>query len=1044
MNLRPVGLLLDTVYDNTGDKAIRLAMEDFLNKRGVLYEVPNPLEFDPSMYGRLIIGGGHLIRDPDGGYYDRFRVPGPHLLNAVGLTASRDLDYLRAYDYVSVRSSADRDRLVTAVPDVAVVPCVSLVLKGKKSGFRLKRPAIGFQFSPAAFPACDGADGILRELNDWRTLFVPLMHYANDRDRMELLAEAVPGSETAPYLQPRQALNLISQLDAFVSCSLHGCLFAYASNVPFLALDSEGTTKIQEFMRDRDLEGWLFRDCRDLAQRLPRLLNDPPDYSEHILRDVAKVKEHLKRIESIVKRSPVSAALTSATQANIASHIQRLKMASCERDFDVARLRNEHSVALAKKDRTLADRDHTINRQHALISERDAALAARDALISEKDAVLRQKDALVAEKDSHIANIEAALHRANVQAASSTHQLEQMRNSVGYRLLERVRRPIRWLAPEGTRRRLAFIAFSRGLNVIITRGPFAFFGRLIRFWEWIPDIRRGSIAASHPTLDDQYQLWLKAHALTPARTRRLRQEATRLDYRPLVSIITPVYDPEPAWLRDAIESVRAQLYDNWELCIADDGSSRPGVRDLLEQQAKADRRIKVTYLEKNQGIAGASNAALALAAGEFIGLLDHDDELKPDALFEVVKLLNERRDLDYVYSDEDKMEPDGGLVEPFFKPDWSPDLQMSMNYVSHLSVFRKALVDQLGGFRYGYDGSQDYDLVLRITQLTDKVSHIAKPLYTWRKIPGSAAASVEAKGFAYRAATKALKDSLTRQGLKGRVLDGLCKTHHRVKYGITGNPRVCIIIPTRDGLQMLRQCIESIRKKSTYRNYEIIVVDNGSRERETLDYLSSHKGTVIRYPHEFNFAKIVNLTTREAEGDTVIFLNNDTAVISPDWIEAMLEHGQRPDVAAVGARLFYPDGRVQHEGIIMGLGGGSAGNVDHGGYFGLGECIHNCSAVTGACMLTRSSVFQELGGFDERLRVAFNDVDYCLRAQQKGYRIVYTPFAALYHYESASRGSLHPDEDEKFFRARWGNPGEYRDPYYNPNLDLRRPFNIAL
>jgi GT2 family glycosyltransferase len=706
---------------------------------------------------------------------------------------------------------------------------------------------------------------------------------------------------------------------------------------------------------------------------------------------------------------------------------------------------------LATKDRHISNIDDVVKelrsemtREKRALNKKDVALQEKDTLLAQQGGLLTQKEAELAEKDSHIVNIETALHRANLQVASSNHQLQQIRNSVGYRLLEQARRPIRWLAPEATRRRLVFTAFSRGMNVIITRGPIAFFGRLIRVWEWLPDIRRGSVVAAHPSLDDQYQLWLKAHAITPAQAAQIRRKVERLTYRPLVSIIMPTYNTDPAWLLDAIQSVQEQLYDNWELCIADDGSRHHGVRDLLDQQAKADQRIKVTYLRKNQGIAAASNAALSLAIGEFIGLLDHDDELKPDALFEVVSLLNERRDLDYIYSDEDKKDPDGRLVDPFFKPDWSPDLQMSVNYVSHLSVFRKALVDQFGGFRRGYDGSQDYDLVLRITEATDKVAHIAKPLYTWRKIPGSAAASVEAKGFAYRAATKALKDSLARRGLQGRVLDGLCKTHHRVKYGITENPRVSVIIPTRDRVQMLRQCIESIRKKSTYRNYGIVVVDNASREQQTLDYLSSLTGKVIRYPHEFNYAKIVNLAAREADGSVLIFLNNDTEVISPEWIEAMLEHGQRPEVAAVGARLFYPDGRVQHEGIVMGLGGGSAGNVDHGGYFALGECIHNCTAVTGACMLTRSSVFWELGGFDERLRVAFNDVDFCLRAQQKGHRIVYTPFATLYHHESASRGSLHPEEDEKLFRTRWGKPGEYRDPYYNSNLDLRHPFSLLV
>jgi GT2 family glycosyltransferase len=546
------------------------------------------------------------------------------------------------------------------------------------------------------------------------------------------------------------------------------------------------------------------------------------------------------------------------------------------------------------------------------------------------------------------------------------------------------------------------------------------------------------------TLDDEYQLWLKAHELTPARTRSIRRAAASLAYRPLVSIVMPVYNPDPAWLRDAIESVRAQLYDNWELCIADDGSRRAGVRELLERYQRDEPRARVDYLSKNAGIAAASNAALALATGEFVGLLDHDDKLKPDALFEVAKLLNDRRDLDYVYSDEDKLETDGRLVEPFFKPDWSPDLLMSVNYVTHFSVFRKEIIDKVDGFRAGFDGSQDYDLVLRVAEVTDRIAHIAKPLYTWRKIPGSAASSVEAKSYAFRAGKKALKDALSRRGTGGEVLDGLVKGRYRVRYEITGNPKVAIIIPTRDRLDMLRRCVDSIRQKSSYENYEIIVVDNDSQEEETLEYLSSFGGRVIKYPHEFSFAKIVNLGAQEADCDALLFLNNDTEIITPEWIEAMLEHGQRPEVAAVGARLLYPDGRVQHEGVIMGLGGGSAGNVDHGGYFALGETPHNRTAVTAACMLTRPSVFRELGGFDERLRVAFNDVDFCLRAREKGYFIVYTPYATLYHYESATRGKLHPQEDERFFRDRWGDPGEYRDPYYNPNLDLEQPFRLRV
>ena len=698
----------------------------------------------------------------------------------------------------------------------------------------------------------------------------------------------------------------------------------------------------------------------------------------------------------------------------------------------------------------LTERRHllTLEAQNSMLNEqlkeKDALLAEKERHIADKESHIANVESHIAKLESHIPNVEADLRHANAQAATTHHVLDQITNSAGYRLLERVRRPIRWLAPERTRRRLAFIALSRGLNILLTQGPWTFIRRAVQVWRWLPRLRRAPIADQQVSIDDQYQLWLKAHALTSSKAQRIRQEAAKLDYRPLISILTPVYNPDLPWLRDAIDSVRAQLYDHWELCITDDGSTRPGVHELLEKAAQADNRIKLTHLEKNQGIAAASNAALSLATGEFIGLLDHDDELKPDALFEVVKLLNERPDLDYIYTDEDKKEPDGRLIDPFFKSDWSPALLFSLNYVTHFSVFRKEIVDSLGGFRLGYDGSQDYDLILRVTETTDRIAHIPKPLYTWRKVPGSAASSPEAKEFAYPAAKRAIKDALTRRGVQAEVQDGPFKGYYRVRYAIPGKPRVSIIIPTRDRVDMLRRCIESIRSKSSYRNYEIIVIDNDSKEPETLEYLSSFPGRVIRYPHEFNFSRMMNEAAKQVECDALIFLNNDTEVISSEWIEAMLEHGMQPEVGAVGARLLFPDGQVQHEGILIGPGNGLAGNLDHHGYFGLGQVIRNCSAVTAACMLTRSSVFSELGGFDEEIGIAYNDVDFCLRAGQKGYLTVYTPYALLYHDEGGTRGRTgrtHPKVNEDMFRLRWG---KYQDPYGNPNLDMDRPLNLRL
>lgn len=685
-----------------------------------------------------------------------------------------------------------------------------------------------------------------------------------------------------------------------------------------------------------------------------------------------------------------------------------------------------HFTDLLRAELTAKD-DHARNLERAVhrLQDLEAALAEREERLEELEEEVRQSIALV----------QATQERLNAAV-----------DTLGYRLLEKTRAAINRLAPRGSRRRLPIAAATRAGRVVVNEGWGALVRKAAQVWRWPEVFKDASTAVTEGlSWDEQYQLWLSANRLTPARIDRIRRRIAGFAYRPLVSIVMPTYNSDPRWLQEAIESVRGQLYEDWELCIADDGSTKQETLAALREYEALDPRIRVKYLPQNSGIATASNEALSLASGEFVGLLDHDDELKPDALYRVVRALNQDRELDFIYTDEDKKEAEGRLVEPFFKPDWSPDLLMSVNYVAHFSVFRREIIEKVGGFRPGFDGSQDYDLVLRVTEVTDRIAHIARPLYTWRKTPGSAAAEPYAKTYAIQAAKAALTDALRRRGYEGEVTDGLVEGRYRVRYRIHGQPRVAIIIPTRDRVDMLRRCINSIRSESTYRNYEIIIIDNNSQEPETLEFLQRFDGRVLRDPGEFNFPRLNNFGAREAGNvDVYLFLNNDTSVITPDWIEAMLEHAQRKEVAGVGARLLYPDGRVQHEGIIMGLGMGSAGNVDHGGYFGLGHTIRNCSAVTAACMMTTPDAFWDLGGFDERLRVAFNDVDFCLRARQKGYWIVYTPHAALYHYESASRGRLHPPEDEQFFRDRWGNPGEYRDPYYNPNLDLRRPFTIRI
>ncbi|HEX2178850.1 MAG TPA: glycosyltransferase [Actinomycetota bacterium] len=647
------------------------------------------------------------------------------------------------------------------------------------------------------------------------------------------------------------------------------------------------------------------------------------------------------------------------------------------------------------------------------------------------------------ERDAELDGAKRAIGLLEGRLAGLQHAHDMVVNRINYRLWMKVVGYIDAIAPWGTRRRRLILLPGYALRILLDKGPKGFLLHMVRVWQWAPGLLRRAMDPSAAPAQHRYKVWEDLYVLSPELVKAMKRKLKTFDYKPQISIVLPVYNPEPEWLRAAIDSVTGQIYSKWELCIADDGSTRQDVKDTLKEYEGSDPRIKITYLPANKGITAASQAALDLATGEFVGFLGHDDELKPHALYQVIKLLNERRDLDFIYSDLDHKDLDGILRDPFRKPDWSPDFLKSCNYVTHFSVFRKAVLDKVGGFREGYDGSQDWDLTLRVTEVTDRIGHVRTPLYTWRQVPNSIAHSDATKPWAHDAARRALADALARQGVKGRVEDGPYAGYYRIRYEIQGEPKVSIIIPTRDRADLLKTCIDSIRRLSTYRNYEIVVVDNDSSDPVALDYLNTFGGRVIRHPGEFNFSKIINFAAEHVDGEYLLLLNNDTEVITPDWIEAMLEHAQRPEVGAVGARLLFPDGRAQHEGVIVGPGDGLAGNIDFEGYFGIGRCIHNASAVTAACMMTRAEVFKGLGGFDEDLVVAYNDVDYCLRAGDKGFLILYTPYAVLRHDEAATRGygddntgKSHPVADEEFFRTRWKG---YIDPFDPPSLKIDLP-----
>lgn len=567
-----------------------------------------------------------------------------------------------------------------------------------------------------------------------------------------------------------------------------------------------------------------------------------------------------------------------------------------------------------------------------------------------------------------------------------------------------------------------------------------------------------------PEERDIYQDWI-ARFDTPSPPTRaaLRRELRALPRHPRFSIILPVYNPDLGLLEAAIDSIRNQIYECWELCIADDASTDPEVRPFLEKVAAADPRIKLTFRERNGHISACSNSALALATGDWCALLDQDDALTENALALVALEIDRHPDAGLIYSDEDKIDENGVRSNPFFKPDWNPELFLGQNYINHLGCYRADLLREIGGFREGFEGSQDYDLALRCVDRLrpEQVRHIPRILYRWRMVGGSLAAIPDAKPYAKDAARRAIADHAKRSQMPGTVV--ACPENnesHRFVHALPEPaPLVSIIIPTRDRAALLKRCVESIQARTNYRPFEIIIVDNGSVESETLDFfraIGQENVRVIPESGPFNYSRLNNRAAVEARGDILVFLNNDTEIDDPGWLTEMVSHAARLQVGAVGARLWYPDGTLQHGGAVLGLGG-VAGHAfphiprGHPGYFNRAMLQQNCSAVTGACLALRKTVFKELGGFDEKnLGVTFNDIDFCLRLTQRGYRVVWTPFADLIHHESASRGHQRkPEEQAEFERAvdymqtRWGAQ-LMNDPFYNPNLSLNPPgFEIA-
>ncbi len=771
---------------------------------------------------------------------------------------------------------------------------------------------------------------------------------------------------------------------------------------------------------------------------------DPPEEEVLLLRaEVAPLAEHVAMVGTLRGELAQREAALAALQQDSVAHADRIE--ALEQELN--KLADERAFwrrALSERDRHLAN----------FAQETAIAITSRD---KELRHARRQREAV--QKKVEKAETDLALARA---------ELKKMKATVSWRLttpLRKARSKLKALKPSGAgydraARRVRKVLREKGLLGASKRAFDLLTGRASLAPIPNPSVARApaSLPAPKPAFPlNPYDFaeWLRHYdTLTIEDRAGLAARAEAFAKKPMISVVVPTYNPNVRWLSEAVESVKQQIYPYWELCIVDDASTRADVRSVLEAMAASDPRIRVHFRERNGHISLATNDGIAMARGEWIALLDHDDVLREHALFWVAHAINTQPEARLIYSDEDKLLSTGLRCNPYFKPDWNPDLFLSHNLICHLGVYDTALVRELGGCRKGFEGAQDYDLALRCTERLSsaEIHHIPRVLYSWRVHEESTASDGEAKPYAALAGKRALDEHFARLGIRATA-ELEPSISYRTRYELPSpEPLVTIIIPTRNAEKLVRQCVESVVRRTTYLNYEILLIDNGSDEPGAIKYFNAlARDEVVRIMRDdrpFNYSALNNAAVKQARGEFVCLLNNDIEVITPEWLSEMVSIGVQPGVGAVGARLWYPNDLLQHGGVVLGIGG-VAGHSHKGyrkgdrGYFGRAALIQSFSAVTGACLLVRKSAFEQVGGLNEiELTVAFNDVDFCLRLREAGYRNVWTPYAELYHHESASRGFEDSPEkvarfvrEQRYMTVRWG-PLLPNDPAYNPNLSL--------
>jgi GT2 family glycosyltransferase len=1048
--LTKVGLLWDSVSPNMGDRAIGLVLGRALTTRGFEPHVIDPFSpGDMSSLATVIVGGGELIRSPGDPYYDVFRAEGPCILNTVGVLDGAETGYLKDYALVSVRSQADRELLGFG----EVVPCLTMLmgdhLEPPLDPIQLPADAIGIQVNFAFADGCFDLVGWLRRQDMGPVVFLPLTHYNADHLLMQSLHRNLPGSTLLPRLSPDDAFRIIGGLRGLVTCSLHGALFAYAQHVPFMALDR--IPKIRAFLDDRNLSHVGFDQAMALVSGFPDVVASGTVVSVQVDRDKQECTDFLDRICAVCDDAVRTGSRSATFRLSPASRL------SHEREMEM--YRRQGQVAALVVQATLPKLLHTEERVTSGGSSTPEQAARRDPgshlpgmtpleLRSELAALRRERTALFKE----IGLLRSELWESRDQLA------RHLRSWPG-RMLLVYWKAVNYLVPYGSRRRSIAKKLKRQVRELFRLPRLNLHSRAGR--------RAGAASAGkvrdiplsgHPPMhrirlsvaDAGYAVLVDRVEPSDDELIWQCQEAASWPSPEEVELLTEVGDCSLEDLLRTYRSIREQTDPHWAWQPVLTPSTSSEIRSLLRSEARADKRLRIRYGPSDFSTAANIRAALESSEAPLIAILQAGDLLAPHALFRFHEELRRAPESEIAYSDFDYVSPSWLRADPVFKPDWSPETMLSINLLDNISVFRRSLLDRAGLPDAHMGQAFTWDFTNRLSGAANGIRHVPEVLThvadTHRRFPASEIASAVSIS---RDQSEALREHLRRKGLRLPEVEVTLDGRTNVRWGLSREWRVSVIIPTKERKEILQRCIESLTKRTDYDPLEVILVDTGSESPEIAEYyrtLEDEAGVIVEHVDgEFNFGRSCNRGAARASGSLLLFLNNDTEALNRDWMSRMVQWFELDDIGAVGAKLLYPDGRIQHAGVIVGMGGLAShvfmqAEEGTGSIYGSTEWYRNYSAVTAACLMVRRQVFQAVGGFDEGFAVNYSDVDLCLRIRELGKRIVYTPDARLLHHESLSHRRQIPRSDFERASARWVESGHLLgDPYFSPNLSYMNP-----